>query len=145
MEGVGSKLAKMKEKQKHLNAYLFLEGCHFADKKKRWRPPSSEASYLLGLGCLACVALAWLGLACLSAWLALPWPSNNNSRGAKRRHPPKAGGLLLLLGKASQAERQARPSRGKASQASQAKATLNLPSSGLPAWLVIVNLSLIHI
>ena len=32
----------------------------------------------------------------------------------------------------SQAERQARPSQGKASQASQAKASLNLQSSGLP-------------
>ena len=50
-----------------------------------------------------------------------------------------AARLLLLLGKASEAERQARTSQGKASKASQAKASLTLPSSGLPAWPVIVN------
>ena len=72
------------------------------------------------LAWLAWLALPWLGLACLSAWLALP--SNNNSPpafGGWRRFAPRL--LLLLLGKASQAESQARPGQGKASQASQAK------------------------
>ena len=77
------------------------------------------------LAWLAWLALPWLGLACLSAWLALP--SNNNSPpafGGWRRFAPR---LLLLRGKASQAERQAGPSQGKASQASQGKASMRLP------------------
>ena len=85
------------------------------DPKKRWMP--TMVFRLI----LALAWLGWFGLPRSSlAWLScLTLPSNNNSHGTQHQHPPKVGGLLLLLGSASQAERQARPRHGNPSKPRQ--------------------------
>ena len=53
-----------------LGKHMFCLGLQFLPGKNRRRPPSSEATYLLGLACLACLALAWPGLSLSLACLA---------------------------------------------------------------------------
>ena len=54
--------------------------------------------FRLALAWLAWLALPWLGLACLSAWLVIVVivNSKNNNGGAKRR-PPAEGGRVVVI------------------------------------------------
>ena len=46
------------------------------------------------LAWLAWLALPWLGLACLSAWLVL---ANSNNNGGAKRRPPAEGGRVVVF------------------------------------------------
>ena len=79
---------------------------------------------LRSLAWLSCLALPWLGLACLSAWLVLLLLSSNNNGGVKLR-PARRRRAGCCCGccrcdKPSRAE----PRRATVSQASQAKARI---------------------
>ena len=89
------------------------------------------------LACLLCLALAWFGLG-LSCLPCLGLVQQQQQRRRSRRRPPPAaeGGRLLLLDKAKarQARQaQARPSQGKAQQASQPSQSRTLGPKG-PLW-----------
>ena len=75
---------------------------------------------LAGLPVVPCLGLVWPG----PVMPALPWPGPATTTAAAKPPPAAEGGRLLLLdqAKARQARQaQARPSQGKAQQASQPK------------------------